>query len=149
MDRPAAARFDKTARFLAQSARFEAGQVLVPSTRPGSPTWMSELLAFPNGRHDDQVDSTSQALDHLAQHSFARQHDGTPRVRPAGRPRPQGIQRPLGHGPALRHPRALEEDREVRLPVGPAARVAGLKGERRGYIAFRAVMANRVLQALC
>ena len=26
---------------------------------------MSELLAFPNGAHDDQVDSTSQALAYL------------------------------------------------------------------------------------
>ena len=104
-------RFDKQARFLAQSARFEAGQVFVPQDAPWLAGWMSELLAFPNGRHDDQVDSTSQALD-LAQHSFARQQDHTPRVRPAGRPRPQGIPRPLGYGPRLRGPlRGLEDDR--------------------------------------
>ena len=66
-------RLDKQARFLAQSARFEAGQVFVPQDAPWLADWMRELLAFPNGRHDDQVDSTSQALHYLAQHSFARQ----------------------------------------------------------------------------
>lgn len=58
-------RFDKEARLLAQAARFEAGQVHLPSEAPWLADYISELLAFPNGRHDDQVDSTSQALDHL------------------------------------------------------------------------------------
>ena len=59
-------RFDKEARFLAQSARFEAGQVHVPREAPWLAEWWEELLAFPNGRHDDQVDSTSQALGYLS-----------------------------------------------------------------------------------
>jgi predicted phage terminase large subunit-like protein len=58
-------RFDKQARLLAQSARFEAGQVYVPAEAPWLAGWLEELLAFPNGRHDDQVDSTSQALNYL------------------------------------------------------------------------------------
>lgn len=58
-------RFDKEARLLAQSARFEAGQVHLPRDAPWLGVYMDELLAFPNGRHDDQVDSTSQALHWL------------------------------------------------------------------------------------
>ena len=58
-------RFDKEARLLAQAARFEAGQVHLPADAPWLADYVGELLAFPNGRHDDQVDSTSQALDHL------------------------------------------------------------------------------------
>lgn len=58
-------KFDKEARFLAQSVRFEGGQVHVPTEAPWLATWLEELLAFPNGRHDDQVDSTSQALHYL------------------------------------------------------------------------------------
>ena len=58
-------RYDKEARLLAQSARFEAGQVYLPSEAPWLATYVGELLAFPNGRHDDQVDATSQALDYL------------------------------------------------------------------------------------
>jgi predicted phage terminase large subunit-like protein len=81
-------RFDKTARLLAQSARFEAGQVLLPLSAPWLADYLGELLAFPAGRHDDQVDSTSQALHHLTAVS--------PRVRerPQGRPRPPGRPRP-------------------------------------------------------
>ncbi|MCC0806952.1 terminase [Methylobacterium sp. W2] len=58
-------RYDKEARLLAQSARFEAGQVHLPADAPWLAEYMSEILAFPNGRHDDQVDSTSQALNYL------------------------------------------------------------------------------------
>ena len=58
-------RYDKEARLLAQSARFEAGQVHLPREATWLAVYMDELLAFPNGRHDDQVDSTSQALNWL------------------------------------------------------------------------------------
>ena len=58
-------RFDKEARLLAQSSRFEAGPVPLPRTAPWLGEYVAELLAFPNGRHDDQVDSTSQALNYL------------------------------------------------------------------------------------
>jgi predicted phage terminase large subunit-like protein len=55
----------KEARLLAQSARFETGQVLLPRDAPWLGDYMNELLAFPRGGHDDQVDSTSQALRYL------------------------------------------------------------------------------------
>lgn len=66
-------RFDKEARLLAQSARFEAGQVHLPADTPWLATYMDELLAFPNGRHDDQVDSTSQALHYLTSRAAREQ----------------------------------------------------------------------------
>ena len=56
---------DKLARLLAQAARFEAGQVHVPENAPWLATYLNELLGFPNTPHDDQVDSTSQALNWL------------------------------------------------------------------------------------
>ena len=59
-------RFDKEARLLAQAAKFEAGQVLLPREAPWLAEYLGELLAFPNGAHDDQVDSTSQALNWLS-----------------------------------------------------------------------------------
>jgi predicted phage terminase large subunit-like protein len=71
-------RFDKTARLLAQSPKFEAGQVLLPREAPWLAEYLEELLGFPNARHDDQVDSTSQALRWLSD-KIAR---GTPPVRP-------------------------------------------------------------------
>jgi predicted phage terminase large subunit-like protein len=56
---------DKTARLLAQSPKFEASQVIFPREAPWLGLYLHELLAFPNVLHDDQVDSTSQALKYL------------------------------------------------------------------------------------
>ena len=47
-----------------QSAKFENGQVFFPKEAPWLRDLEDELFAFPNGRHDDQVDSISQALGH-------------------------------------------------------------------------------------
>ncbi len=60
-----APKFDKTARLLAQAARFEAGQVHVPREAPWLDCYLDELLKFPYGRHDDQVDATSLALNYI------------------------------------------------------------------------------------
>lgn len=53
---------DKITRLYVQAAKFEAGQVLFPRGAPFLPELEAELLAFPQGKHDDQVDSITQAL---------------------------------------------------------------------------------------
>ena len=45
-----------------QSAKFEAGQVFLPKEAPWLSAFEPELFAFPGSKHDDQVDSVSQAL---------------------------------------------------------------------------------------
>jgi len=45
-----------------QAAKFEAGLVHFSKNARYLPDLLAELLAFPNGKHDDQVDSISQAL---------------------------------------------------------------------------------------
>ena len=40
----------------------ESSQALLPERAPWLDDFLAELLAFPGGRHDDQVDSVSQAL---------------------------------------------------------------------------------------
>jgi predicted phage terminase large subunit-like protein len=70
--------YGKLARLLAQAPKFEAGQVLLPREAPWLGAYLQELLAFPTGKHDDQVDSTSQALHWLSQKIAA----GVPRRRP-------------------------------------------------------------------
>lgn len=50
-------RFDKV------TPMFEAGQVWLPNRALWLPDYEKELIAFPNGKHDDQVDSTGQYLD--------------------------------------------------------------------------------------
>ena len=53
---------DKQTRLSAQSAKIEAGQLLLPTKAPWLDDFKAELLAFPYGRHDDQVDALSQFL---------------------------------------------------------------------------------------
>lgn len=59
---------DKQSRLEVQSARFEVGRVYLPSlsSAPWITNYVAELLAFPQGKHDDQVNATSQALNYLA-----------------------------------------------------------------------------------
>jgi predicted phage terminase large subunit-like protein len=52
----------KADRMVAQSAKIEAGHVYLPKEAVWLDTLLHELLAFPTGRHDDQVDSVSQFL---------------------------------------------------------------------------------------
>jgi phage terminase large subunit-like protein len=47
-----------------ESGKFESGQVFFPNDAPWLSDLETELFAFPNSRHDDQVDSISQALSH-------------------------------------------------------------------------------------
>ena len=53
---------DKIVRLEAQSAVIEAGHVLLPRSAPWLDDFLLEVLAFPHGRFDDQVDSLSQFL---------------------------------------------------------------------------------------
>jgi predicted phage terminase large subunit-like protein len=42
----------------------EVGNVLFPITAPGFAEFRSEIIAFPNGKYNDQVDSMVQLLKH-------------------------------------------------------------------------------------
>jgi predicted phage terminase large subunit-like protein len=56
---------DKVLRLYAQTAEFESGRVLLPRSAPWLEEYVREITAFPGSKYDDQVDSTTQALDHL------------------------------------------------------------------------------------
>ena len=53
---------DKVTRMSNQSSHIEAGQVFLPESAPWLDEFKAEIMAFPNGRFDDQVDSLSQFL---------------------------------------------------------------------------------------
>jgi predicted phage terminase large subunit-like protein len=55
---------DKIGRLYVNQAKFEAGLVLFPRGAPFLPALEAELLAFPHGKTDDQVDSITQALSY-------------------------------------------------------------------------------------
>jgi predicted phage terminase large subunit-like protein len=54
---------DKIMRLNAQTAMIENGFVYIPETAPWLAEYLHEMTVFPNGKHDDQVDSTAQFLD--------------------------------------------------------------------------------------
>ena len=56
---------DKIMRLGAQSIKFENGRVFLPRQAPWLDDYERELTGFPGTKYDDQVDSTSQALDFL------------------------------------------------------------------------------------
>jgi predicted phage terminase large subunit-like protein len=60
----------KADRMVGQSAKIEAGHIFLPQEADWLDAFMLELLAFPNGRHDDQVDSVSQFLKWASLRSF-------------------------------------------------------------------------------
>jgi predicted phage terminase large subunit-like protein len=53
---------DKIMRLHGQTAKIEGGFVLFPKEAPWLETYLTELVTFPNAKHDDQVDSTVFAL---------------------------------------------------------------------------------------
>ena len=54
---------DKIMRLNSQTAMIENGFVHIPEAAPWLAEYLHELTVFPNGKHDDQVDSTAQFLD--------------------------------------------------------------------------------------
>lgn len=70
---------DKATRLSAVSSMIEQGQVFLPKTAAWLDDFRSELLQFPNGRHDDQVDSMSQFLNwkRTAMQHYSGQSEGS------------------------------------------------------------------------
>jgi predicted phage terminase large subunit-like protein len=54
---------DKVTRSRALAARYESGKVFHVNNAPGVSDLEAEMLAFPNGQHDDMVDALVYASD--------------------------------------------------------------------------------------
>lgn len=54
---------DKIMRMHSVTSTIENGFVLLPTEAEWLPSYLQEVTTFPNAKHDDQADSTSQALD--------------------------------------------------------------------------------------
>ena len=61
----------KTARVHAVSPAIESGHVLLPRSAPWLEEYLEQWSAFPAGKHDDMVDSSTQALSYLFTRSGA------------------------------------------------------------------------------
>jgi predicted phage terminase large subunit-like protein len=64
-------------RMHAQSSKIEAGQVYLPDQAPWLRDFETEMMQFPNGKFDDQVDSVSQFLSWVDQRRRRRMYCGT------------------------------------------------------------------------
>lgn len=53
---------DKATRFAAICPMIEAGQLMLPDEAPWLADFKSEVLGFPNARHDDQADALAQLM---------------------------------------------------------------------------------------
>ena len=53
---------DKVTRMSVQSTMIESGKVFLPNEAPWLDQFRYEIAAFPNGSHDDQINSLSQFL---------------------------------------------------------------------------------------
>ncbi len=81
---------DKITRMEQQTPKIEAGRVFLPKEAPWLHEFKVEVLAFPNSKHDDQIDSLSQFLSWIGNRQWRRRE----------LVRPQTLDRPLG--PPLR-----------------------------------------------
>jgi len=76
---------DKVMRMHAQTAMIENGFVRVPEKAPWLAQYLNEMTVFPNGRHDDQVDSTAQMLDWFKDGGLPSTNAGIFELTPAAR----------------------------------------------------------------
>jgi predicted phage terminase large subunit-like protein len=65
---------DKQMRLWAHTAMLEQGLVHLPKQAPWLDDYLRELTGFPNSKHDDQVDSTTQALAWMAEVAKSNQN---------------------------------------------------------------------------
>lgn len=105
----------------AVAVQLEQGQVWFPRSAPWLQGFLDELLAFPSGAHDDQVDSATQALNYCA-------GTGPMRESTAIYGRASGVQDP---GP---FPPLSDEDWQRRSQLDTAQKAAS-----KGALGFRGV----------
>ena len=58
---------DKVSRLVCQTAVIERGDVLLPEAAPWLDDFRKEVLQFPHGKNDDQVDALSQFLNYMTE----------------------------------------------------------------------------------
>lgn len=64
----------KTERAYSVTPIIEGGCVYIPENASWMPSFEDEILNFPAGAHDDQVDSMTQALNYMREHPFMQIH---------------------------------------------------------------------------
>ncbi|HXH53156.1 MAG TPA: phage terminase large subunit [Sphingomicrobium sp.] len=81
---------DKELRLEVQTAKLEQGLIVLPEVAPFLNDLKRELLAFPAGAHDDQVDTLTQFLHWAGGRGTGLLERDPVTLRPLGRSRPRG-----------------------------------------------------------
>lgn len=87
---------DKWARALPASTWYQGGRIWHPAHGAPRAELEEELIQFPNGAHDDQVDTVSDAVERAAEILRGKLPPVRAEARSAGPPRPMGLERPSG-----------------------------------------------------
>ena len=67
---------DKIIRMAAQTAKIESGAIYLPRRAAWLSEFQKEIMSFPRGHSDDQVDALSQALKYMSDAKSRRAYWG-------------------------------------------------------------------------
>jgi predicted phage terminase large subunit-like protein len=82
---------EKTMRLHAQTAIIESGFVRIPEAAPWLAEYLHEMMVFPKGKYDDQVDSTAQFLDWFKRPFLGQAFFELVRMQAEGRQNPENL----------------------------------------------------------
>lgn len=71
---------DKITRAVGQTPKMETGKVFIPQAASWLSDLENEIIRFPKGAHDDQIDSISQALEWMSKSAWLIQPDLFPKL---------------------------------------------------------------------
>jgi len=128
------AAFDKVMRMHAQTAMIENGFVHLPDAAPWLAHYLHELTTFPNGRHDDQVDSTAQMLDWFKRGSGPSSNAGIFELTRMRAEAARGQQAGRERRVRLRAPPGIGRLNLLHLNVGPDGTVEMLESEAESFL---------------
>jgi predicted phage terminase large subunit-like protein len=95
---PLVADADKFTRAIPAAGRVHSGRVWFPAQVPWLDEWCDELAAFPNGTHDDQVDTLAYAARVVSAEYMPPPPPGRPGVHPSDRAIAEAYRASTGDG---------------------------------------------------
>ena len=125
---------DKIMRMHAQTAMIENGFVCLPDTAPWLNAYLHELASFPNGRHDDQVDSTAQMLDWFKRGSGPSSNAGIFELYRRRAEEARGQQAQCNRRVRLRVPQGIGRMNMLHLHVAADGTVEMLESEAESFV---------------
>jgi predicted phage terminase large subunit-like protein len=125
---------DKVMRMHAQTAMIENGFIQLPDTAPWLAQYLHELTTFPNGRYDDQVDSTAQMLDWFKRSSGPSSNSGIFELYRMQAEEARGQQARREQRVRLRVPAGIGRMNMLHLNVAADGTVEMLKSEAESFL---------------